>query len=50
MGNATGHENEMTVGVDVGDRYVHACFLDHDGDMMKVLDPEDKIAENHEYK
>jgi hypothetical protein len=31
MSNASSRENEMTVGLDVGDKYVHACFLDHYG-------------------
>lgn len=31
MSNAIGHEDGMTVGLDVGDKYVHACFLDRDG-------------------
>ncbi len=35
MSNASGHENEMTVGLDVGDKYVHACFLDHDGTIVE---------------
>ena len=31
MSNASSRANEMTVGLDVGDKHVHACFLDHDG-------------------
>ena len=31
MSNDSIRENEMTVGLDVGDKHVHACFLDHDG-------------------
>ena len=31
MSNADRHEGKMTVGLDVGDKFVHACFLDHDG-------------------
>jgi len=33
----TGESNSdgmMTVGLDVGDKYVHACFLNHDGKMV----------------
>jgi transposase len=40
MSNASGHENEMTVGLDVGDKYVHACFLDHDG----IIVEESRVA------
>ncbi len=31
MSNDSDHESEMTVGLDVGDKYVHACFLDPHG-------------------
>jgi transposase len=31
MSNDGSREDEMTVGLDVGDKHVHACFLGHDG-------------------
>jgi transposase len=31
MSSTSSYATEMTVGLDVGDKYVHACFLDHDG-------------------
>lgn len=31
MSNTSSREARVTVGLDVGDKHVHACFLDHDG-------------------
>jgi hypothetical protein len=33
MSGASNDQGQMTVGLDVGDKHVHACFLDHHGYM-----------------
>ncbi len=35
MSNRSDGDGMMTVGLDVGDKHVHACFLDHNGDIVE---------------
>jgi transposase len=35
MSNPDGAEGQMTVGLDVSDKHVHACFLDHHGNIVE---------------
>ena len=35
MGGASGDQEKITVGLDVSDKHVHACFLDHQGTLWR---------------
>lgn len=35
MSNSSGNDGMTTVGLDVGDKHVHACFLDHNGGIVE---------------
>jgi transposase len=35
MNSGSDGDGMMTVGLDAGDKYVHACFLDHNGDIVE---------------